>query len=102
MAKYKFPGGLGRKGDALLAKVALFPARNLVAELDLVAHFLKAAALVRAALVLALLLREFLALRAGQPLAALLGIVAVGPHSDIDVASAALGCIIVRDTARLD
>ena len=101
--KYKL--ATAKRRDALLAKITLFPARDSVAELNLIAHLLKPPALVRASLVLALLLRELLALCAGKPLAALFcvaGSVRVWTSVDIHMARSAFSCIVVWNVSKLN
>ena len=93
-----------RTQDALCTEFALLPARNLMAKLDLVANLLKASALVRSALLLALLLSELLALRARQPFTATFFALLTPsrPGVDNDMARTALRCVIVGDVARLN
>ena len=89
--------------DALCPEIALLPARNLMAKLDLVANLLKASALVRAALLLALLLSELLALRARQSLPRLFRPCSRrGVGSAVYMARTSLRSIVVRDITGLE
>ena len=90
--------------NVLGTKVALFPAGNPEAQLNLVAYLLKPSPLVRAPFVLALLLGQLLPLRPGQLLPALLWAISASTRSrsTIHVASTPLRRIIVRHITGLN
>ena len=88
--------------DALCPEIALLPACNRMAKLDLVADLLKPSPLVRAALLLALLLGQLFTLRARQLLARFLPALGAIIGTGLVVARASLRGVVVREITRLE